>query len=179
MPLPPDLHIPHEHLRQHPEIKAVHFPLTATSPDRNPNMLVRFQDVEYKLAAVHKQFQALMSRCLSCHGAIALWERQAMEDVFFNHDTVFHGEDMYMGLCLLRKRDKSRIISAAQSVVPTFAPDTWSMLFRQRVKSWELTSHRKTITYVLELIHPRSWCHVPSLILKPYFLQEVLAILLD
>ena len=86
---------------------------------------------------------------------------------------------MYMGLCLLRKRDKSRIISAAQSVVPTYAPNTFLMLFRQRVKSWELTSHRKTFTYLRELITPTSFCHLPSLVLKPYFLQELLTILLD
>ena len=179
VPLPTDLHIPHEHLRQHPEIKAVHFPITATTPDGHPSLLVNCQDIEYKLAAVHKQFQSLMSRALSCHGAIALWERKAMEEVFYMHDTVFHGEDMYMGLCLLRKRDNSRIISAAQSIVPTYAPGSFPILFRQRVKSWELTSHRKTLTYLKELLSPTSFCHVPSLVLKPYFLQEIITILLD
>ena len=179
VPLPPDLHVPHEHLNQHPEIKAVHFPLTATTPDRKPGLLVKCQDVEYKLAGLHKQLQAKMSRCLSCHGAIALWERSAMDKVFFEHDTVFHGEDMYMGLCLLRQRDEARIISAPQTVVPTYAPDTYGVLFRQRVKSWELTSHRKTLTYLKEFISPKSFCHVPSLALKPYFLQELLTILLD
>ena len=179
VPLPPDLHIPHEHLKQRPEIKAVHFPITATSPTGNAGFLIKCQDIEYKLAAVHKQFQARLSRCLSCHGAIALWDRKAMDEVFFTHDTVFHGEDMYMGLCLLRKRDDSIIISAAQSIVPTYAPGELGMLFRQRVKSWELTSHRKTLTYIKEVLAPRSFCHMPSLVLKPYFLQEVITILLD
>ncbi|EER02148.1 hypothetical protein Pmar_PMAR028527 [Perkinsus marinus ATCC 50983] len=179
VPLPADLHIPHEHLRNHPDIKAVHFPITATAPDGRRNMLVRCQDVEYKLAAVHKLFQSTLSRCLSCHGAIALWERRALEMIFYEHDTVFHGEDMYMGLCLLHRRDDSKIISCAQSVVPTYAPASFPMLFRQRVKSWELTSHRKTFTYIKEVLSPASFCHAASLILKPYFLQEVLTILLD
>jgi hypothetical protein len=184
VPLPADLHIPHEHLRQHAEVKAIHFPITAIGPpdsDGVPtsNLLIQCQDVEYKLAAVHKQFQSTMSRCLSAHGAVALWERKAMEEVFFSHDTVFHGEDLMMGLCLLKKRDTSRIISAAQSIVPTYAPSDFGTLFRQRVKSWELTSHRKTLTYIGELLNPRSWFHVPSLILKPYFLQETITILLD
>lgn len=180
VPLPPDLHIPHEQLRQNPDIKAVHFPLTAISPATSDrNLLIKFQDLEYKLAAVHKQFQAQVSRCLSCHGAVALWERKTMEEVFFAHDTVFHGEDMMMGLCLLKRRDKSRIISAAQTLVPTYAPSSFRMLFRQRVKSWELTSHRKTLTYIAELINPLSFCHIPSLALKPYFLQETITILLD
>ena len=179
VPLPADLHIPHQHLANDPNIKAVHFPITATTPDGNPPLLVRCQDIEYKLAAVHKLFQAWMSRSLSCHGAIALWDRNAMGEVLQEHDTVFNGEDLYMGLCLLRKRDKSTIISCAQTIVPTYAPDSWSVLFRQRVKSWELTSHKKTFTFLIEVINPVSFVHVASLCLKPYFIQELLTILLD
>ena len=179
VPLPSDLHIPHQHLAADPNIKAVHFPITATTPDGNPPMLVKCQDIEYKLAAVHKLFQAQMSRSLSCHGAIALWDRVAMAEVLQEHDTVFNGEDLYMGLCLLRKRDKSTIISCAQTVVPTYAPDSWGVLFRQRVKSWELTSHKKTFTFLFEIINPVSFFHIPSLCLKPYFIQELLTILLD
>ena len=84
VPLPADLHIPHQHLEKNPNIKAVHFPITATTPDGNPPTLVRCQDVEYKLAALHKLFQAWMSRSLSCHGAIALWDRQAMDDILYD-----------------------------------------------------------------------------------------------
>jgi len=179
VPLPADLHIPHEHLRQDTRIKAVHFPITATTPDGNPPLLVNCQDVEYKLAAVHKLFQATMYRSLSCHGAIALWERKCMGEVFHGHDTVFNGEDLYMGITLLRKRDDSKIISSAQTIVPTYAPDNFPVLFRQRVKSWELTSHKKTFTYLVEVINPVSFFHLPSLCLKPYFMQELLTILLD
>jgi hypothetical protein len=179
VPLPSDLHIPHEHLKKDSNIKAVHFPITATTPDGKPPVLVRCQDIEYKLAAVHKLFQASLSRALSCHGAIALWDREAMGEVFQEHDTVFNGEDLYMGLCLLRKRDSSTIISCAQTIVPTYAPDTWAVLFRQRVKSWELTSHKKSFTFLVEIINPVSFCHVASLCLKPYFIQELLTVLLD
>ena len=179
VPLPADLHIPHEYLRLHPEVKAVHFAITASTPDGHPGMLVRCQDIEYKMAAVHKYFQSAMSRALSCHGAIGLWERSTLDRVFYDHDTVFHGEDLYMGLALLRLRDDARIISCPQTIVPTYAPDNWPMLFRQRVKSWELTSHKKTFTYLFELLNPASFCHAPSLALKPYFLQELLTIILD
>ncbi|EER20724.1 hypothetical protein Pmar_PMAR000020, partial [Perkinsus marinus ATCC 50983] len=179
VPLPADLYIPHEQLRANPNIKAVHFPITATTPDGKPGMLVKMQDVEYKMAAVHKLFQAKMARSLSCHGAVSLWDREALDEVLYEHDTVFNGEDMYMGLTLLRKRDESTIISCAQTIVPTYAPDTWPVLFRQRVKSWDLTSHKKTFTYLWEVINPRSFCHGASLVLKPYFLQELLCILLD
>jgi hypothetical protein len=179
VPLPADLHIPHEYLRLHPEVKAVHFAITAATPDGKPPLIVRCQDIEYKMAAVHKYFQSTLSRALSCHGAIALWERATLDRVFYDHDTVFHGEDLYMGLSLLRLRDDSRIISCPQTIVPTYAPDHWAMLFRQRVKSWELTSHKKTFTYLFEFLNPFSLCHAASLVLKPYFLQELLTIILD
>ena len=179
VPLPPDLHIPHEYLRLHAEVKAVHFAITAVTADGRSSLLVSCQDIEYKMAAVHKYFQSAMARSLSCHGAIGLWERSTLDRIFYDHDTVFHGEDLYMGLSLLRLRDDSRIISCPQTIVPTYAPDTWGMLFRQRVKSWELTSHKKTFTYLFELLHPASFCHAASLVLKPYFLQELLTITLD
>lgn len=178
VPLPPDLHIPHARLLEDKRIKAVHYPITATSPGEE-GLMVRCQDIEYKLAAVHKFFQSTIARVLSCHGAIALWEREALTSVLLDHDTVFNGEDMYMGISLLRLRDDSKIISCPQSIVPTFAPTSWRMLFRQRVKSWEVTSHKKTFTFLLEIINPISYFHLPSLALKPYFLQEFLSIVLD
>jgi Glycosyl transferase family group 2 len=180
VPLPGNLHIPIEHLRSNPDIKAVHFAVTAASENPSgPNLLVQNQDIEYKLSGVHKYFQSSLSRALSCHGAIALWERETLDNILFEHDTVFHGEDLYMGLSLLRKRDKSKIISCPQTIVPTYCPDTWAVLLRQRVKSWELTSHKKTFTYLVELVTPESFLHSASLVLKPYFLQEFLAIILD
>ncbi|KAF4649577.1 hypothetical protein FOL46_001660, partial [Perkinsus olseni] len=188
--LPSDLHIPHQLLDQCPEIKAVHFPIGATTPPPPPaaaanggsavsNVLVGCQDCEYRLAAVHKQFQATLATATSCHGAVALWDRETLDEVLYDHDTVFHGEDLQMGINLLRKRDNSRIISSAQSLIPTYAPDTWTKLFRQRVKSWDVTSHRKTFMYLIEIINPAGWCHLPSWVLKPYFIQELLTICLD
>ena len=179
VPLPADLHIPYEILQENRNIKAVHYPITATSPNGKPGLMVKCQDIEYKLAAVHKYFQSTIARVLSCHGAIALWEREALTATLLDHDTVFNGEDLMMGLSLLQRRDDSKIISCPQAIVPTFAPTSWRMLFRQRVKSWEVTSHKKTFSFLLELINPISFFHLPSVALKPYFLQELLAIVLD
>jgi hypothetical protein len=179
VPLPPDLHIPYELLKENPNIKAVHYPITATSPNGRPGLMVQCQDIEYKLSAVHKNMQSTCARVLSCHGAIGLWERDALTATLLDHDTVFNGEDLMMGLSLLQRRDNSKIISCPQAIVPTFAPTSWRMLFRQRVKSWEVTSHKKTFSFLLELINPISFFHLPSVALKPYFLQELLAIILD
>lgn len=179
VPLPSNLHIPFELLQEKSNIKAVHYPITATTPEGSPGVMVQCQDIEYKLAAVHKYFQSTIARVLSCHGAIGLWERDALTATLLDHDTVFNGEDLMMGLSLLQRRDASKIISCPQAIVPTFAPTSWRMLFRQRVKSWEVTSHKKTFSFILELINPISFIHLPSLALKPYFLQELLAIVLD
>ena len=179
VPLPPDLHIPYELLQESRNIKAVHYPITATSPDGKPGLMVQCQDIEYKLAAVHKYFQSSVARVLSCHGAIGLWDREALTATLLDHDTVFNGEDLMMGLSLLQRRDDAKIISCPQAIVPTFAPTSWRMLFRQRVKSWEVTSHKKTFSFLIELINPISFFHLPSLALKPYFLQELLSIVLD
>lgn len=34
----------------------------------------------------------------------------------------------YMGLLLLKKRDNSKIISCAQTLVPTYAPASWKVV---------------------------------------------------
>lgn len=41
------------------------------------------------------------------------------------------------------------------------------------MKSWDVTAHRKTFMYLIEIINPAGWCHLPSWVLKPYFVQEV------
>ena len=69
VPLPADLHIPFEILQENKDIKAVHYPITATCPDGNPGLMVKCQDIEYKLAAVHKYFQSTIARVLTCHAA--------------------------------------------------------------------------------------------------------------
>ena len=58
--------------------------------------------------------------------------------ILWDHDTVFHGEDLYMGLLLHRMRKNYAIMVSAGAVVPTFAPENMLILFRQRVTSWDL-----------------------------------------
>ena len=181
--LPSGLLLPQEFLLIHAEIKAVHFPLTAVLPkhesEADAGLFVQFQDLEYKMAAAHKYLQSGLGRVLACHGAVSLWERRALDEVLLKHDTVFHGEDLYAGLVLLRMRDQSRIISIPSVPVFTRAPDSCLGLFRQRVKSWDLTSHKKTFSFLVELVSPISFFHFYSIMLKPYFLLECLCILLD
>ena len=64
--------------------------------------------------------------------------------ILWDHDTVFHGEDMYMGLMLHRMRKNYTIMVSAGAVVPTFAPENMTILFRQRVTSWDVCAQVRT-----------------------------------
>eukprot|EP01029_Cantina_marsupialis_P016177 TRINITY_DN3597_c0_g1_i1.p1 TRINITY_DN3597_c0_g1~~TRINITY_DN3597_c0_g1_i1.p1 ORF type:complete len:1060 (+),score=333.46 TRINITY_DN3597_c0_g1_i1:210-3389(+) len=179
VPLPPDLHVPLATLRRSPEVKGIAFVICAATEDGSQNALVDLQDAEYKLAGFVKQFQWNFGTTLCCHGAIGLWRRDILgKQILWNHDTVFHGEDLYMGLLLHRMQQNYAIMVSAGAVVPTFAPERMLILFRQRVTSWDLCAERKFMTYLKEFL--RGWCwSTRTLILKPFLLEEVICVILD
>lgn len=80
---------------------------------------------------------------LYCSGALAVWRREDFNDIMRNHDSVFHGEDLQMGLLLIGKGDKKRMIACCDQncVIPTVAPSCLGDFLRQRIKSWELINH--------------------------------------
>jgi len=149
VPLPPDLHVPLHTLARNKEIKAVSYVIMAACEDGSENQLVQLQDAEYKLAGFVKQFQWQYGSTACCHGAIGLWRRDVLgKRILWEHDTMFHGEDLYMGLLLHRMRKNYTIMVSAGAVVPTFAPGNMLILFRQRVSSWDICTHRKWFTFV-------------------------------
>eukprot|EP00940_MAST-03C_sp_MAST-3C-sp2_P001237 g1237.t1 len=178
VPLPPDLHVPLFTLRRNKDIKAFCYVICAATESGEENFLVSLQDAEYKFAGFTKQFQYRMGTTLCCHGAIALWRRDILgKQILWHHDTEFHGEDQYMGLLLHRMQRNYVIGVSAGAVVPTFAPETLLVLFRQRVTSWDLCAQRKIFTIVKMFCS--GWCNFRTLILKPYMLQEVINVVLD
>ena len=93
-----------------------------------------------------------------------------------------------MGLTLHRMRENYKIAVYAGSLVPTYAPDSWLVLFRQRVSSWDVTTHAKLGTLVRELCfsccRPSSvkgrWCREwRTLVLKPFLFYEIMCVILD
>lgn len=83
-----------------------------------------------------------------------------------------------MGLLLHRMKMNYAIMASAGAVVPTFAPEILLILFRQRVKSWDLCAQRKFLTFVREFV--LGWCGgTKTWLLKPFMFQEVLNIILD
>ena len=177
VPLPPDLTAPLRTLKYSPDVAAVSYMITAATEDGSRNLLVELQDLEYKLAGTMKMMQARFGSAMYCHGAIGLWRREILgRRILFDHDTVFHGEDLYMGLLLHRMHANQRIITSASSVVPTFAPENLLILFRQRVKSWDLCAQRKFLSYLKELFF--NWTRT-TLVLKPFFFYEATSIVVD
>lgn len=83
-----------------------------------------------------------------CHGAIALWRRTTVERILARHDSMFHGEDLYMGLLLHRRRKGELIVAVPDCTVYTVAPDSWSLLLRQRSRSWDVVAQRKIISFI-------------------------------
>ena len=178
VPIPPDLHVPNNMLNRNTRIKAIAYVIQAACEDANmKNQLVELQDLEYKMAGLVKQFQLKLGTSSCCHGAIALWRRDVLgRRILWDHDTVFHGEDLYMGLLLHRMGQGYKIGVSAGAVVPTFAPEKLLILFRQRVTSWDLCAQRKFMTFVKELFR---WGGCTTMGLKPFMFQEVVNILLD
>ncbi len=73
-----------------------------------------------------KQLQWRFGSTMSCHGAIGLWRRDVLgKKILWDHDTVFHGEDMYMGLMLHRMRKNYTIMVS----VPVPDSDARSLVF--------------------------------------------------
>ena len=177
VPVPPDLHVPNNMLNRNTKVKAIAYVIQAATEDGSVNQLVQLQDLEYKMAGLVKQFQLKMGTTACCHGAIALWRRDVLgRRILWDHDTVFHGEDLYMGLLLHRMGQGYKIGVSAGAVVPTFAPEKLLILFRQRVKSWDLCAQRKFLSYLKELFF--NWTRT-TLVLKPFFFYEATSIVVD
>ena len=116
-------------------VKALCYPLRAIGP-RDPgeeSFLVKWQELEYKICDYGKHFQSRFSSVLYPHGAICLWEREALISCLRAHDTVFFGDDVKMGLWL--QQQNYTMIMDHRYMIDTQAPVTWSELYRQRGES--------------------------------------------
>ena len=79
-----------------------------------------------------KQFQDRFSTVLYPHGAISLWEREALILCLRDHDTVFPGEDVTMGIWLVQNNLEMRMDH--RFVIDTEAPSSWIDHYKQRGK---------------------------------------------
>ncbi len=88
-----------------PLFQALHFPVTSSGS----NLLSRSEDIALKFEAVTLMTQARLARALYTQAGVALWDRQTLDSVLYEHGTAHCGENIYAGLLLLRLRDKGWI----------------------------------------------------------------------
>lgn len=113
-------------------VKAVCYPIRAIGP-RDPgdeSILVKWQELEYKICDYSKRFQSRFSTVLYPHGAVSLWERETLINCLRDHDTVFYGDDVKMGLWL--QHHNYKMIMDHRYLIDTESHITWSGLYEQR-----------------------------------------------
>ncbi|KAL0223194.1 hypothetical protein P9112_002584 [Eukaryota sp. TZLM1-RC] len=161
---------------------------------RRRSFLVAFQDMEYLLSGLLKLVQEKFGTCAYPHGAISIWKKKELNFVLECHNSAFHGEDAQMGF-ILRERcvtgKMKRLICLAATPALTQAPEDLfhlgedlfgdhcideKSLFNQRVKSWDACAHRFFFKYLEHFV--RYW-NINTIILKPFYLYEMLTILRD
>lgn len=185
--LPRTIQFPLKMMEMEKDVQAIAYAISAidiSAAAHDPrlyleNMLVSYQNLEYLLAGFFKQLQSGYGTTLACHGAIALWKRDILvSKIFWDHDCIFNGEDLQMGLILHAMKQGHKIRSQPRELVYTAPPDFTLMLWQQRVKSWDVTSHRMTLKFLNILFF--QWCGgISTLILKPFFVLEVFNICQD
>lgn len=125
--------------------KAVAYPIIATQESNNgepaqPNLLVRFQSLEYKMSDCAKLSQARFGGVLVPHGAASLWDIKYFLKCLKKHDAIFYVEDGKLGWALKELRKKMDITAGASlaTLAPTSVFGKFPNLYQQRVRSWEM-----------------------------------------
>ncbi|KAL0216487.1 hypothetical protein P9112_008671 [Eukaryota sp. TZLM1-RC] len=158
---------------------------------RRRKLLVWFQDLEYLLSGLMKQCQSNLGTGSYPHGAISIWKKDALIEILDHHNTAFHGEDAMMGFLTRQLMPGKKLITFAATPALTQVPtDLFHLgedlfgdhavddksLFNQRVKSWDVCAHRFFFKYLEHFI--RFW-NSDTLILKPFYLYEMITIIRD
>ena len=114
-------------------VKAVCYPIRATGTRADPcndTIMVKWQELEYKICDYGKQFQSRFSTVLYPHGAISLWERETLISCLRDHDTEFYGDDTKFGLWL--QQHNYNMVLDHRYIIDTEAYETWPGLYKQR-----------------------------------------------
>jgi len=106
-------------------VKALAFTIKASNPFNRSgrhNWVAAMQDIEYKKAGWQKMLQSQMGSALYPHGAISLWEKEMFTAVLKNHNTMFDGEDLQMGVILHSFNEGYTIQTVSHVSVETEVP---------------------------------------------------------
>ena len=104
------------------------------APLKQTTQKTHTQDIEYKIAGSVKQFQGATGSVIAPHGAIAMWDREAFEEILYKtHDTIFYAEDMKCGTGAaqlgyhLAVRLKNTAHAHARKLQQTQTPDMYAV----------------------------------------------------
>eukprot|EP01028_Stygiella_incarcerata_P004610 TRINITY_DN2020_c0_g1_i1.p1 TRINITY_DN2020_c0_g1~~TRINITY_DN2020_c0_g1_i1.p1 ORF type:complete len:1361 (+),score=333.58 TRINITY_DN2020_c0_g1_i1:111-4085(+) len=187
--LPPDLYVPTEECMKG-KTRGMAFGISAfnmfSAAKRSKRNVVALQDFEYKKNDLFKAFQSKYGSTLYGHGAIQMWERKALLEIFWEHNTEFHGEDLRMGVVAMKRgwRIETVINVPAKTTVPDHL-SCWDMfwcrhgiksLLIQRVRSWDAAAHRNLFVYLNLLLF---YWNFNLLIMKPFLIYEIITIIVD
>ncbi|KAL0250856.1 hypothetical protein GEMRC1_000070 [Eukaryota sp. GEM-RC1] len=118
-------------------------------------------------------------------------EKNVLIEILDHHNTAFHGEDALMGFLTRELMPEMKLITFAATPALTQVPadlihvsqDLFGdeslgdkSLFNQRVKSWDACAHRFFFKYLEHLL--RFWS-INALILKPFYMYELVTIIRD
>jgi len=117
--------------------------ISAEKPEYNEpylnKLLIFSQDIEYRFAGFNKYLQSRLSKTsttISHHGAASLYKTSVLKIIMDDHDGIFDGEDYMMGLIAYFKGYCMKTIPK-NYVIPTETPNNLSILYSQRVNSWD------------------------------------------
>lgn len=162
---------------------AVGYPISAkvNSTDSGwAQLLTSFQNLEYGLSGLVKIVQSnwsYESSVLSHHGAIGLWKTEKLAEVMLKHDSVFHGEDLQMGVICYSLGYRMKMVD--NIFVPTEPPKKIfgaGGLYRQRVWSWDYIILKYVPVYLKLLLNTNIFENIP---LKIFILYELWTIFID
>lgn len=143
-------------------------------------LLSDFQNLEYGMSGLVKIAQANWSygsSMLSHHGAIGLWKRDKLAEVMLKHDSVFHGEDLMMGIICYSLGYRMGIVdNVFVSTEPPKKVFGFGGLYRQRVWSWDYILLKYIPIYIKLLINTSI---LENLAMKIFIVYELWTTFID
>ena len=162
---------PHKHFTiledalNNPQVKGVVLPIHALGED---SWIEKSQGFEYKASDLEIAFLDVLDAAPRPHGAGSYWKVDALLDVMKKHNTIFDGEDIRMGLEVLKKRDehgqwllKADMRYPIGTIVPSKLLGSGKTLLSQRVKSWKDAQFTYFWELVVGPIFTTNWCRPP------------------
>ncbi|KAH8888429.1 hypothetical protein GQ53DRAFT_783587 [Thozetella sp. PMI_491] len=117
--LPADMPLPTDRFKDN--VACIGYTIKSVGENSSRGTLIQqAQDIEYKLAGLSKVFQSWYGSATFPHGAVALWSRKILNEVFHGHPGYHISEDWYLGhtaRCL-----GYRVVMCSQVFVETETP---------------------------------------------------------